>query len=81
MNENRKAFQNLPADENPHFTKDGLEIYENLRKKYPENTTVHLDNILNGIAASFVILARNHVVKDDVKYFIQLFFKIINGNL
>lgn len=81
MNENRKAFQNLPADENPHFAKDGLEIYELLRKKYPEYTVVHLDNILNGIAASFVILCRNHVAKNNRKYFIQLFFNIVNKNL
>lgn len=80
MNE-RKAFQNLPAVENPHFLEDGQKIYKELRINYPQDTNEHLDNILNGLCAALTCLMRENVQKDNHRYFIQLIHSILSRNI
>ena len=79
--EKRKAFQNLPSEKNPQFLADGKRIYLEMRKKYPKNTDEDLDNILNGLCASLFCLAYDAVQKENHKQFLQLIWKILNGNL
>ncbi len=76
----RKSFQNLPHEENPQFLQDGKRIYFELRKKYPENNNVHLDNILNALCASITCLMKVNVQKDNYKQFLQLVYKILIKN-
>lgn len=52
-----------------------------MRKKYPKNTDEDLDNILNGLCASLVCLARDAVQKENHKQFLHLIWKILNDNL
>lgn len=80
MNE-RKSFQHLPGEENPHFLEDGKRIYLELRKKYPNNTTEDLDNILNGICCALTCLMYDAVEKDNHRYFLQLIHNILSKNL
>jgi len=77
----RKAYQDLPGSENPHFYENGLAIYKMLRNKYPNNTDEDLDSILNSLCASLVCLIRQNVNKDDWKILLQLVYNIININL
>lgn len=77
----RKLFQHLPAEENPHFFDDGLKIYNDLKQKYPDLTVEHLDNILNALCAALTILACKNMDKDNHKYFLQLVHKAISRNL
>jgi hypothetical protein len=77
----RKSFQDLPGDENPQFLEDGLSIYKMLKDKYPNQSVEDLDNILNGICASLIILMKNQVAKDNHKNFIQLVYKVLTKNL
>lgn len=81
MSIKRKPFQNLPANENPHFTENGLKIYQELKKKYPKHNDEDLDNILNSICASLIILVKNNVNTDNHKQFLQLIWKILNQNI
>lgn len=81
MNEERKSFQHLPAEENPQFLEDGKRIYLEMRKKYPENTNKDLDNILNGLCASLTCMIHANVNKDNHKNFLQLIHKILSQNL
>ncbi len=78
--EHRKSFQELPAHENPQFLEDGKRIYFEMRKKYPKNTDIDLDNILNGLCASITCLMRDNVQKDNYKQFLQLVYKILIKN-
>lgn len=77
----RKAFQHLPASENPQFKQDGIFIYDEMRKKHPDDTIESLDNILNGICASLVIVSRIHVNPFSHKEFLQVIWSILNKNL
>ena len=77
----RKAFQDLPGEYNPQFASDGVEIYEMMKKKYGTNNVESLDNILNGICASLILLVKSNVEKEDYKYILQLIFKLLNKNL
>lgn len=81
MEGNRKSFQHLNAEENPQFLEDGKRIYLEMRKKYPENSTIDLDNILNGICASLICLTFDNVGKSNHKYFLQLIWNILNKNI
>ena len=76
----RKIYQDLPAHENPHFLEDGERIYFEMRKKYPKNNDIDLDNILNGLCASIHCLMTNNVQKDNYKQFLQLVYKILIKN-
>lgn len=78
---NRKSFQHLPGNENPHFLEDGKRIYLEMRNKYPKNNNAHLDNILNGLCAALTCLMNENVHRDDHRKFIQLIWNIINKNL
>lgn len=73
----RKSFQEL---EDSRFLEDGYGIFLEMKKKYPNNTTADLDNILNGICASLLCLMGFHVNEDDYKNFIQLIWQILNKN-
>ena len=77
----RRAFQHLPGNENPQFLEDGERIYLELRKKYPNNTDIDLDNVLNGLCASIICLVHANVDKSNHKNFLQLIWKILNQNL
>lgn len=77
----RKAFQNLPGEENPQFEKDGKEIYLMMKKKYPKKTCEDLDNILNGLCVSLMYLIIENVEKENRKNFIQLIYQILNKKL
>jgi len=77
----RKPFQNLPGNENPQFLEDGLRIYKEIRHKYSNNTDEDLDNILNGLCVSIIILIKNNVSKENHKQFLQLVWNILNQNL
>jgi hypothetical protein len=81
MTTERKAFQPLPGKENPQFLEDGKRIYQEMRKKYPNDTTEDLDNILNGLCASLTCLFVAHVGKDNRKNFIHLIYKILMDNV
>lgn len=79
--EKRKPFQHLDGKDNPQFLQDACEIYELLKKKYPDKSIIHLDNILNALCGSLVILTLNNVQKDNHKNFLQLIWNILNKNL
>lgn len=81
MNKTRAPFEHLPGNENPQFLEDGKRIYLELRKKYPQNSTEDLDNILNGICASLTCLMYDNVDKDNHPYFLQLIHQILKKNL
>ena len=81
MSEDRKSFQELPAVDNLKFLKDGEEIFKMMKNKYPKNSVEDLDNLLNGICASLVILISNHVDEDKRKSFVQLIYKILYSNI
>lgn len=81
MDKQRKTFQHLPGTENPQFLEDGKKIYLELRKKYPNNTTYDLDNILNGLCAALICLTCDNVDPSNHKNFLQLIWKIINQNM
>ena len=76
----RKAFQHLPAKDNPQFLEDGKEIYFRLKSKYPKKTNEDLDNILNGMCAALACLMFAEVDKDNHKNFIQLVWYVLNKN-
>lgn len=78
---NRKAFQNLPAKDNPQFLIDGKKIYLELREKYPNATIADLDNILNGLCAALTCLMFDNVGKEDHLPFLQLIYSILKKNL
>jgi hypothetical protein len=78
---NRKSFQHLPADDNPQFLQDGIEIYKKMIEKYPEKNVENLDNILNGICAALTCLMTANVDKRDHRNFTQLIYKILNDNI
>lgn len=78
---NRKSFEHLDGKNNPQFLEDGKIIYLEMRKKYPNNNNVHLDNILNGLCAVIVCLATDNVHKDNHKNFLQLIWNVLNKNL
>ncbi len=77
----RKSFEYLPGDENPHFIEEGIRIYKELRNKYPGNNEIDLDNVLNGLCAALIVLMRENMPKSDHKYFLQLLYKIISQNI
>jgi hypothetical protein len=77
----RKLFQSLPGAENPQFMEDGKRIYLELRKKYPDCTNEHYDNLLNGLCAALVCLISLNVDKDNHRYLIQVINKILSNNL
>jgi hypothetical protein len=81
MREKRKAFQDLPGNENPQFLEDGKRIYYEIRKKYPNNTTEDLDNILNGLTCALHCLMKCHVDKENHKNFLHLIWNILNKNI
>lgn len=78
---NRKSFQNLPGNENPQFLEDGKRIYLELRNKYPNNTNVDLDNILNGLCAALTCLVYENVPRDNHKNMLPLIWNILNKNI
>ncbi len=78
---NRKAYQHLPGEENPQFGEDGLWIYNEMRKKYPNNDVIDLDNILNGICASLSILMHVNVDRSNHLAFLQLIYQVLKKNL
>jgi hypothetical protein len=77
----RKAFQHLPAEENPQFLEDGKRIYLEMKKKYPNQTNEDLDNILNGLCGALTCLVRANVEKSNHKNFLQLIWNILNKNI
>lgn len=77
----RTPFEFLPGKDNPQFLADGKRIYSEMRKKYPNDTTEDLDNILNGLCASIICLMDDCVDKDNHKNFVQLVFKILSQNI
>jgi uncharacterized Zn-finger protein len=77
----RKAFQNLPGEENPQFLQDGKMIYHLMKSKYPNENNESLDNILNGICAALICLMNVSVNKDNHKYFLQLIHNILSKNI
>lgn len=77
----RKSFQNLPREENPHFLLDGREIYLELAKKYGVNSVEGLDSILNVLCSGLIHLVRINVGKDDHENVLQLIHKILSKNL
>ncbi len=77
----RKSFQPLPGDKNPQFLEDGKRIYREMRKKYPNNTTIDLDNVLNGICASLTCLMYDNVPKSEHLNFLQLVYSILKKNI
>ncbi len=77
----RKAFQHLPGEENPHFLENGKAIYFMLKAKYPKKSTEDLDSILNSLCAALTCLMTDNVGKDDHKNFIQLVYKILNDQV
>ena len=81
MEKNRKWGQILPNSDNPQFLLDGKEIYLYLREKYPESNIVDLDNILNALCVSLIILIKNNVDESDYKEILQLIWNILNKNL
>lgn len=80
MDKKRKSFQHLSSKDNPQFLEDGLSLFVKMRMKYPQNSEEHLDNILNGICCSLVLLMQENVDKSDHKNFLQLIWKILNDN-
>lgn len=78
---NRKAFKNLPSNENPQFFEDGKRIYLDLKKKYPKKNNKDLDNILNGLCAALTCLMYDNVDRSNHKNFLQLIWKILNMNV
>lgn len=77
----RKTFQDLPGKENPQFLEDGKEIYLKLKKKYPNESAEHLDNILNGLCAALTCLITTSVGKDNHADFLQLIHSILKKNI
>ena len=78
---NRRDFQNLPSDKNPQFLEDGKSIYAQMKQKYPKKTHEDLDNILNGLCAALTCLMFDNVSKDDHKAFLQIIYKLLDGNI
>lgn len=77
----RKTFQPLRGDENPQFLEDGKWIYWKMKEKYQKKTHKDLDNILNGICASLILLMEDSVDKDNKKIFLQLVYQILLKNI
>lgn len=77
----RKLFQDLPANENPHFLEDGIEIYKQLAEKYGTNSIEGLDSISNILMCSLFVFAKQHIEKDNYKYFLQLMHQTFSKNL
>lgn len=78
---NRKSFQHLPAEENPHFSINGKIIYLSLLKKYPTDTVEDCDNILNSLCAALIYLIRDKVGEADYRSILQLIYKDLMDNL
>ena len=78
---NRKSFEKLSGEDNPHFSADGYKIYHELRKRYPNHTIEDLDSILNILCGSICYLIRDNVDKDNWAMLMQLVFKILCENL
>ena len=81
MTSERKSFQHLPGNENPQFLEDGKRIYQEMRKKYPNDTNEDLDNILNGLCAALTCLVYANVDKSNHRNFLQLIWQILNKNV
>ena len=77
----RKSFQNLPGEENPHFLEHGRKIYLELVEKYGTNSVEGLDSILNILCVCLVCLAKSTVNKDNHTCFLQLVYNILSTNL
>jgi len=60
---------------------DGDEVYSYLREKYPESNNINLDNIVNALCASLIILIKNNVDKSDYKEILQMIWRMLNENL
>jgi hypothetical protein len=81
MSKPRTPFEYLPGKENPQFLEDGKRIYNDMRRKYPNDTIEDLDNILNGLCAALTCLIGANVESDNRKVMIQLVHKILSQNL
>ncbi len=64
----------------PQFLEDGKRIYLEMRKKYPKNNNVDLDNILNGLCVSLTCFMYDNVDKTDHLSFLQLIYSILKKN-
>lgn len=79
--DNRKVFQHLPVEENPQFLEDGLRIYKEMKDKYPKSSIEDLDNILNGLCVSLVILIKENIAEDNRNQALQLIYKALSKNI
>jgi hypothetical protein len=80
-NNERKAFQHLAGDENPHFLEDGKRIYLELEAKYGSKDDIACDNILNGLCAALTCLIHANVAKDNRPVMLQIIHNILSKNI
>mgnify|MGYP003442872163 FL=1 len=77
----RKCFEDLNSQDYPQHIRDGIRIYKELKELYPQKNTENLDNILNALCASIIILVINNVEKDNLNVMKQVIWKILDKNL
>ncbi len=77
----RKAFQNLPHEENPHHLENGIRIYKELKEKYPQECNEDLDSILNSLCCALICLIKISVDPDNRRNVLQLIHIILSKNL
>lgn len=77
----RKCFEDLNSQDYPQHIRDGIRIYKELKELYPPKNTENLDNILNALCASIIILVINNVEKDNLNVMKQVIWKILDKNL
>lgn len=84
--ENRKSFGPISdgpiSDEDSKIASDlGLDIFLNLRNKYPDDTVKDLDIILNSLCAALILLIKNRVEESYHLDMVQLINKILIHNV
>ena len=77
-----KTVRNSPVAGNKNWISPRQEeMLREMRKKYPNNTTIDLDNVLNGICASLTCLMYDNVPKSEHLNFLQLVYSILKKNI
>lgn len=79
--EKRKSFGPISDNDNKTASDLGLDIFLNLRNKYPEDTVKDLDIILNSLCAALILLIKNRVDESNHLAMVQLIHKILSHNV